>query len=121
MPSIKILVADDDHDILDLLTAALKSQDYDVKSVSDGTQAEIELKKGTFDLLILDIMLPGDSGLKVSTFASSLHHPPKILTISARRNITEGQLAWAGVDLHIDKPFEVDEFLKQVKNLLELE
>jgi len=115
----KILVADDDQELLDLVVMALQQEGHQVMTASDGQKAIKALQMHTFDLVIFDVMMPNATGLEVASQASTKDNPPKIITMSGKKNLKSGQLAWAGVDVHIDKPFEISEFLKVVQRLLD--
>lgn len=62
---IRILVADDDRDIRELVTFKLAQAGYDVKAVDDGSQAIAAIESWDPDLAILDVMMPGMSGIDV--------------------------------------------------------
>jgi NtrC-family two-component system response regulator AlgB len=61
----KVLVVDDEQNIRRTLTLALESMEHEVASVADGTSALRELRKGSFDVMLLDLKLSQESGLDV--------------------------------------------------------
>ncbi len=61
----KVLIVDDEPDIRDILKLLLSSNGYEVKAVSNGEKAITLLKEESFDLVILDIMMPNQSGIDV--------------------------------------------------------
>src|SRR5262245_33929999 len=65
MPKQKILVIEDDNDIRDLIKHNLAREGYEVTCTSEGEKGLKSLEKGAFDLVILDLMLPGMHGLEV--------------------------------------------------------
>ena len=65
MPQARILIVDDEQDILDLMVAYLKAEGYDVRTASDGLAGLDLARSFAPDLIVLDIMLPGLDGLEV--------------------------------------------------------
>jgi DNA-binding response OmpR family regulator len=64
-PPPSILLVDDDLRLRELLQRYLESQGFAVKGVDDGTQMQQALDRGHFDLIVLDLMLPGETGLDI--------------------------------------------------------
>ena len=64
-PLARILLVDDDIRLRDLLLRYLESQGFEVKGVGDGAQLRQALDRGHFDLIVLDLMLPGENGLEI--------------------------------------------------------
>lgn len=113
-----ILVVDDDSRIRDLLTRYLSENGYRVTPASDAASARAALRGLTFDLIILDVMMPGQSGFE---FAHDLRQtmtvPICMLTaLSEKDHRVQG--FEAGVDDYIPKPFEPRELLIRVRNIL---
>ena len=103
-----ILIVDDEKDILDLLSYNLELAKYKTKSIQNGIEVFQELEKTNYDLILLDLMLPGMNGIEVckklkkKTSTSSI----PIIMISAKgeeRDIVRG--LEIGADDYISKPF----------------
>lgn len=116
----KILIVEDDPDISRLLGRILKGDGYETKSAYSGTEARMVLGMETFDLLILDLMLPGMSGeALVAYIRGELCLPVPILVISARAALkNKVEVLKGGADDYLTKPFEPEEVLARVLALL---
>ncbi len=112
---LKILVAEDDREMLELLEQVLSEDGYLVKGVPDGAAALRALQEGDFDLVLTDIRMPQASGLDVlqQARASYLHQP--VILMTAFGSIESAVEAMkAGAYSYIPKPFDLDELLAQV-------
>lgn len=113
-----ILVVDDDRRIRDLLKRYLRDNSYWVTTAENAAEADARLDSLQFDLIILDVMMPGESGLE---FAARLRRtsPVPILMLTARSE-TEHRIAGleSGVDDYLPKPFDPRELLLRVKTIL---
>ena len=113
-----ILLVEDDLHLADGLTLNLEAEGYQVVHVSDGTQAMPAFEKGMFDLVLLDIMLPGVDGLTICKRIRAAGHTLPVLFITARDETDqkiEGLLA--GGDDYITKPFNVQELLARIAGI----
>jgi len=113
-----ILLVEDDLHLADGLTLNLEAEGYQVVHVSDGTQAMPAFEKGMFDLVLLDIMLPGIDGLTICKKIRAAGHTLPVLFITARDETDqkiEGLLA--GGDDYITKPFNVQELLARIAGI----
>jgi two-component system, OmpR family, KDP operon response regulator KdpE len=113
-----ILVVDDEAPMRKYLTANLKARGYEVRAAEDGTEALQLLAEQSFDLLILDIMMPGPDGLKVlRAIRRDLEVP--VLMLSARgREGDKVEALDVGADDYLTKPFGVEELLARVRAAL---
>lgn len=110
-----ILVVEDDADINNLLCTILKKQDYEVTAAYSGTEALMRLDAGGYDMLILDLNLPGLSGEEVVKHVRTSNTLP-ILIISARTALEDRvALLKLGADDYIQKPFERAEVIARVE------
>src|SRR4051812_32710243 len=82
-PSTRILVADDDRNIADLVRMYLTKAGYDVTVAKDGDEAERMLRDQAFDLALLDIMMPGPDGLQIIRHLRKRSELP-VIFLSAR-------------------------------------
>jgi DNA-binding response OmpR family regulator len=116
-----ILVVDDDPDVLGTLTRALIRDGFEVASSSSGSDALEQLRRRVPDLIILDVMMPGLTGLEVCRRIradTTLHHVP-ILFLTARSHTDDIVSGLdAGGDDYVVKPFELIELQARVRALL---
>ncbi|PIQ42751.1 MAG: DNA-binding response regulator [Gammaproteobacteria bacterium CG11_big_fil_rev_8_21_14_0_20_46_22] len=114
----KILIVDDDLDICELLSQFLEKYSYDVHVAHDGEQMYEVLKSFTPDLMILDMMLPGDDGLTLCQQLRQHYHFP-ILILSAAGEDTDRIVGLeVGADDYISKPFNPRELLARIKAIM---
>lgn len=112
----KILVAEDEKPINELIARNLKLVGHSVVQAYDGTAALSAARKGSFDLLLLDVMLPGVTGFEV---LSRLEKPVATIFVTAKNALTD-RLAGLGLgaDDYIIKPFEILELLARCEAVL---
>ena len=118
----RILVVDDEPDILDVATVRLKHLGYEIIPVVDAEEAMIFLDKDTCDLILLDLLLPkmqGDELCKKLKSDDKFKHIPIILfTASAIRPSLPELIKEMGADDCIMKPFDSKELLEKVKRFI---
>jgi DNA-binding response OmpR family regulator len=85
----KILIAEDDFYILDIYKSAFSFEGYEVDTADDGEKVLEKLKTSTYDVLLLDIMLPKVSGTEILNWCRSQNSPAKNLLIYALTNLDE--------------------------------
>ena len=113
-----ILVVDDDSRIRDLLARYLQDHGFRVTTAIDAASARATMRSLSFDLLILDVMMPQESGIE---FARSLQNESRvpILMLTARAEPEQRiEGLETGVDDYLAKPFEPRELLLRVSNVL---
>ena len=111
----KILIVDDELDIAELISDVLVDEGYETVIKNDGISAIETIKKEQFDLIILDIMMPGMSGVEVCNKIRENVSSP-IIFVSAKNQIIDKVLGFEiGADDYITKPFIVEELLARVK------
>lgn len=116
-----IVVADDDVDIRDLVEFKLATLGHDVVSVADGSAAVSACREHRPDLAVLDVMMPGLTGLEAVRELradTGLHHIPVIL-LTARAQQSDVQTGYdSGADDYITKPFSPKDLASRVEALL---
>ena len=113
-----LLVVDDDPGIRDLLCRYLSEQGYAVSAVQDGKAMDAWLVDNATDLVILDLMLPGEDGLSLARRLRSDHKLP-IVMISARSDEVDRIVGLeVGADDYLPKPFNPRELLARVRAVL---
>ncbi len=117
--SYKILVAEDQTDIRDLIALNLRSAGYQVTAVADGRQALESQNEQAHDLLVLDLMMPGMDGLEVCKTLRARGHSTPILMLTAKSTELDRVLGLElGADDYLTKPFSLAELLARIKALL---
>jgi two-component system OmpR family response regulator len=113
-----ILVVDDDAELRALLQSYLGAQGYAVAAVEDGQALRRELAAGSFDLVILDLMLPGDDGLSLCRELRATSSLP-ILMLTARGDELDRIVGLEmGADDYLPKPFHPRELLARIRSIL---
>ena len=116
--NIHILVVDDDEGIRSLVKRYLNENDYLVTTASSAEDASDKIKVIKFDLIILDIMMPGKSGLEfIQDHKKKLETPIILLTAKGEANERIEGLE-VGADDYLPKPFEPKELLLRIQNIL---
>lgn len=112
----QILIVDDEPAILTLLKYNLEQENYAVSTATDGLSA-YELAKGTpFDFMILDLLLPGMSGLDVTKKLREDHVQTPIMILTAKDNETDKIVGLElGADDYVTKPFSPREIIARIK------
>ncbi len=113
-----ILVVDDDQKIRELLGRFLVSNGYRVTEAADAASARSFMRGLAFDLVMLDVMMPGESGLSLARDLK-VTRPVPILMLTALAD-AEDRISGleAGVDDYVTKPFEPRELLLRLRNIL---
>jgi len=115
-----ILLVEDEENLHDALRLNLELENYLVSSAYDGSQALKALSDEYFDLVILDVMLPGLVGISVTETIRVQQNPVPILILSARNSSADRVLGLKkGADDYLNKPFNLEELLLRVKKLIE--
>lgn len=114
---IKILIVDDEKPICDLIDMNLSAAGYSCVAVQDGLAAIHAVEKNTFDLVLLDIMLPGADGYDVMEYIKPYKVP--VIFISAKHEVKDRVKGLKlGADDYLIKPFDVTELLARVEAVL---
>ncbi len=113
-----ILVVDDDDRLRDLLRQYLSGNGYRVTAAGDAAEARARLRSMAFDLIVLDVMMPGEDGLALTASLKQVSETP-ILLLTAR-NEPEDRIDGLerGADDYLAKPFEPRELVLRIANLL---
>jgi two-component system alkaline phosphatase synthesis response regulator PhoP len=115
----KILLVEDEKSLCDTIALNLELAGYEVEKVYDGELALSVFSRSRFDLIILDIMLPGINGLDICTRIRRENRQVLIMFLSARNLGSERvEGLRAGADDYLSKPFNLDELLLRVEILL---
>lgn len=115
---IKILIVEDDLKISTMLKTLLTKNHYEVKSAFSGTEAILLLQNESFDLVLLDLMLPGLTGEEVLTKINEQFKIP-VICVSAKDDLnTKIEVIQGGADDYITKPFNNEELIVRIGAVL---
>jgi two-component system alkaline phosphatase synthesis response regulator PhoP len=118
MPNAKILVVDDEQSILDLVTAYLRREGYEVHTAMDGPGGLKAARLNKPDLIVLDIMLPGMDGIEVLTHLRR-ESDAYVIMLTAKSEETDKIVGLSvGADDYLTKPFSPRELVARVKAAL---
>ena len=115
-----VLIVDDDREIRELVSGYLKKNGLRATAVADGRQMRSFLEGDTVDLIVLDVMMPGDDGLVLSReLRAGKHKAIPIIMLTARSDEMDRILGLEmGADDYLSKPFSARELLARIKAVL---
>lgn len=128
MDSLRVLLVDDEQDIVDTIKYSLELRGFVVDVAHDGLSALQKARRQKYSVMILDVMLPGKNGYEVSRMlkddmAAGKIDPFKILLITARKldNSVRQEFVstWSQADACLYKPFDLEGLLDQITQLLD--
>ena len=129
MEDLRILLVDDEQDIVDTVKYSLELRGFAVDVAYDGPSALVKARKGRYDVMILDVMLPGKNGYEVSRLLKEdaekgIIDGLGIILFTARRLNNELRedfvSTWSKADTCIYKPFEMEDLLDKIAEVARL-
>ena len=119
LPAVKILIVDDDRAICEYMQTLLERDGYAVKTMSDPTTIEEEVKNGGYHLIILDLMMPKLDGIEVLRRIRKIDNDLAVVIFTGYPNL-ESAVASMKLDAvdYIKKPFNVDEFREVLSRVM---
>ena len=115
----RLLVVEDDDTIRETVAEALEMEGFGVTAATNGRSAWDLLSRDSYDLVVLDLMLPGINGLDLCRQLRQTNSPPLILVVSARDTETDRVLGLeVGADDYLIKPFGMRELVARCRALL---
>ncbi|HTA88215.1 MAG TPA: response regulator [Polyangiaceae bacterium] len=111
VPSVRILIVDDDKEIRDFMQSLLEKDGFIIKTLGDPTLVEDEVRQGDYHVLILDLMMPKMDGIEVLKKIRAIDSDIAVIIFTAHPNLDSAvaSMKLDAVD-YIKKPFNVDEF-----------
>ena len=114
----RLLFAEDDKQLLTAVSRGLRESGYDVEQATTGTQALAQVQEGEFDVIILDVLLPGKSGIVVCNAIRESGNKVPILMLTALDAVDQRIAGLdAGADDYLTKPFDFGELLARLRAL----
>jgi DNA-binding response OmpR family regulator len=114
----RLLVCDDEKDIVSALRIYLEAEGYEVAEANSGAEALVQMNAGAFHLVLMDIMMPGMNGLAATSAIRKFSNVP-IIFLTARSEDTDKILGLnMGADDYVTKPFNPVELLARVRSAL---
>ncbi len=113
-----ILIVDDHREIRDLVSRALTKEGFRVTAVADGKAMRKAIADGRFDLILLDLMLPGDSGLVLCREVRASSNIPIIMVTAKGEEVDRIVGLELGADDYLPKPFGIRELIARINAVL---
>jgi DNA-binding response OmpR family regulator len=116
---VRVLVVEDERKLAEVLASALQAEHYDVVVAATGEDGFYQANAELFDLVVLDLMLPGRGGLEILQTLRKRHILTPVLILTARDGIEDRVLGLdLGADDYLVKPFALPELLARIRALL---
>lgn len=117
---LSVLLVEDEENLHDALKLNLELEGYEITSAFDGNQALQKIQQEYFDLIIMDVMLPGVDGISITESIRLQNNEVPILILSAKNTSADRvQGLKKGADDYLTKPFNLEELLLRVQKLIE--
>jgi DNA-binding response OmpR family regulator len=114
----RLLVVDDDAELRELAQAYLTQQGFEVVTVPDGARMDAALAVDSYDLVILDLMLPGEDGLSIAKRLKTVSNIPIIIVSAQGEDVDRIVGLEIGADDYVSKPFNPRELLARIRAVL---
>ena len=115
----RVLIVEDERKLAQVLASALQAEHYDVVVAATGEDGFYRANAELFDLVVLDLMLPGRSGLEILQTLRQRHVETPVLILTARDGVEDRVLGLdRGADDYLVKPFALSELLARIRALL---
>jgi DNA-binding response OmpR family regulator len=116
---VRVLIVEDERKLAQVLSSALQAEHYDVVVAATGEDGFYRANAELFDLVVLDLMLPGRNGLEILQTLRQRHIDTPVLILTARDGVEDRVLGLdLGADDYLVKPFALPELLARIRALL---
>ncbi len=119
---VKILIIDDEPELVFVTRKLLEKEGYNVVVAKNGKEGLKILENDTPDIILLDIMMPGENGWevcrKIKSDEKTKNIPIAMFTVRVSEKSVQKSIDYASADAQINKPFETEELLKVINDLL---
>lgn len=119
MKNARILIVDDEENIRLLFKEELEEEGFEIDLASNGLEALDKLKKGQFDLVVLDIKMPGMDGIQALNEIKNANKDQRVILCSAYGEFKQDFSSWVS-DGYVVKSADTRELKQTIKNVLEL-
>ena len=117
---LSVLLVEDEENLHEALKLNLELEGYEITSAFDGAQAMQKIEEEYFDLIIMDVMLPGVDGISITENIRLQNNDVPILILSAKNTSADRVLGLKkGADDYLTKPFNLEELLLRVQKLID--
>ncbi|MDQ1265319.1 MAG: hypothetical protein QG635_469 [Bacteroidota bacterium] len=117
---IRILIVDDEVDFLDTIAIRMEMRGYDVTKAPDGNSALEAVKRGIFDIALLDLKMPGINGEQVLEFLKKEHSNIEVIILTAHgSNEVADETTKLGAFCFITKPIDIEKLISVINLALE--
>ncbi len=115
----KILIIEDEKDLLESVLIYLNQEGYSCESASDFESASLKINLYTYDCVVVDISLPGGSGLDLIKILRNINNRPGIIIFSANNSVEDKVIGLEiGSDDYLTKPFHLSELNARIKSVI---
>ena len=115
----RVLIVDDDQRMRDLLVRYLGEQGFETRAVADATAMDRQLARERYDLIVLDLMLPGEDGLAICRRLRAQNTPPAVIMLTAKGDDVDRIVGLEmGADDYVPKPFNPRELVARINAVL---
>jgi two-component system, OmpR family, phosphate regulon response regulator OmpR len=115
----RVLIVDDDQRMRDLLVRYLGEQGFETRAVADATAMDRQLARERYDLIVLDLMLPGEDGLAICRRLRAQNNPPAVIMLTAKGDDVDRIVGLEmGADDYVPKPFNPRELVARINAVL---
>lgn len=117
----RILMIDDELDILQTTQYALQAEGYEVYTAVDGKEGLQKLKEVKPDVILLDLLLPGESGFQIAQQIRAMDEYKNIpiIVLSGKKELSDKYIAIkSGVVEYLEKPIDIDKLIYHVRDLI---
>lgn len=114
----RLLVVDDDIELCQLTCEYLGQQGFEVQGVGDGQAMDVALREASFDLVVLDLMLPGEDGLSIAKRLKTESQIPVIMVSAQGEDVDRIVGLEIGADDYLAKPFNPRELLARIRAVM---